>query len=133
MRLSVNQYAKALYETVRDKSQDEVDLTVANFLKILRKNGQMKLAKKIVEKFSSLWNSENGIVEVEVVTRYKLQDTIIKEIEKFIQEKYSAKEVIIKNIIDEKIQGGIIIKIGDELMDASVARKLADLKNSLMA
>jgi F-type H+-transporting ATPase subunit delta len=72
-------------------------------------------------------------VEVEVVTRYKLQDTIIKEIEKFIQEKYSAKEVIIKNIIDEKIQGGIIIKIGDELMDASVARKLADLKNSLMA
>lgn len=133
MRLSVNQYAKALYGAVKEKSQAEIDLTVVNFLKILQKNGQMKLAKKIVEKFSNVWNIEKGIIEAEVITRYKMQDTITKKIEKFIKEKYAAKEVVIKNIVDEKIQGGIIIKVGDELLDASVERKLVELKNSLVA
>ncbi|KKR21347.1 MAG: ATP synthase subunit delta [Candidatus Moranbacteria bacterium GW2011_GWA2_39_41] len=133
MRLSVNQYAKALYEAAKDKSQSEIDLVVTNFLKLLQKNGQIKLAKKVSEKFSAIWNKEQGVVEAEVVTRYKLQDTMTKEIEKFIKYKYSANEVVIKNVVDEKIQGGVIIRIGDELLDTSVARKLAELKSSLMA
>jgi len=133
MKITVTQYTKSLYEATKDKPQKEVDLTVANFLKLLQKNGQMKLAKKIVEKFSSIWNSENGIVEAEVITKYEMQDAITKEIEKFIMEKYAAKDVIIRNIIDEKIQGGIIVKVGDEMMDASISRKLVELKNSLVA
>ncbi|MDP1884494.1 MAG: ATP synthase F1 subunit delta [Candidatus Moranbacteria bacterium] len=133
MRLSANQYAKALYVATKDKSQEEVDLTVGNFLKLLRKNGQMKSAGKILEKFSAIWNGENGIVEAEVTSRKELDKASQDAIKEFIAEKYAAKEVTIDNIVDEKIQGGIIIRIGDELIDASVRRRLADLKNSLGA
>lgn len=133
MKISTTQYAKALYEATKGKSEKDVHNVIVNFLKLLQKNGQMKLAKKVSEKFSAIWNKEQGVVEAEVITRYKIQDTMTKEIEKFIKEKYSAKEVVIKNVVDEKIQGGVIIKVGDELLDASVARKLVELKNSLMA
>ncbi|MDO8240396.1 MAG: ATP synthase F1 subunit delta [Candidatus Moranbacteria bacterium] len=131
MKITVTQYAKSLYEAIKDKPQIEVDLVVTNFLKLLQKNGQMKLAKKVSEKFSAIWNKEQGVVEAEVITRYKIQDTMTKEIEKFIKEKYSAKEVVIKNVVDEKIQGGVIIKVGDELLDASVAGMLENLKKEL--
>ncbi|MFA7209519.1 MAG: ATP synthase F1 subunit delta [Parcubacteria group bacterium] len=131
MRLSVNQYAKALYASVKDKSQDDISLVVANFLKLLRKNGQMKSAGKIIDNFSAIWNKENGIVEADVTSREALDRASQDGIKKFIMEKYAAKEVIISNIVDEDIRGGIIIRIGDELIDASVRRRLADLGNSL--
>ena len=133
MRLTVNQYAKALYESVQEKSQSEVDSVVANFLNILQKNGQLKLAKKIVEKFSAIWNKQNEIVEATITSREKLDAETLQKIEKFVAEKYSARKVVLDNKIDEKIRGGIIIKIGDELLDASVERRLADLRNSLVA
>ncbi len=131
MRLSVNQYAKALYGAVAEKSQAEIDLTVVNFLKILQKNGQMKLAKKIVEKFSDIYNKEQGIVEAEITSREVLSSELLNKIKTYIINKYSAKEVVIKNIVDEKIKGGIILQVGDEMMDASVSGMLANLKKEL--
>ena len=48
-----------------------------------------------------------------------------------MKEKYKAKEVVIKNKIDENIKGGIIIKVGDEIVDASISGKLRSFKSSL--
>lgn len=132
MKITTTQYAKSLYELTVGKSKQEVDGFVAGFIKVLRKNRQTGLVKKIIEKFSEIYNQQNGIVEAEITTRYKIQDTMTKQVEKFIKEKYSAKEMVIKNIIDEKIKGGIILKIGDEVLDGSVARQLRDLKNNLV-
>jgi F-type H+-transporting ATPase subunit delta len=132
MRLTVNQYAKALYGSVKDKSQDEANLIVANFLKLLQKNKQTKLTKKIIEKFSAVWNEAHGIVEAEIVSREELDADTLQKIKEFIRKEYTAKEVIIKTIIDASIKGGIIIRVGDELMDASVERKLRELRNSLV-
>lgn len=132
MRLSINQYAKSLYAATKDKSQEEVDLVVSNFLKLLQKNGQTKLIKKIVEKFSKFWNSENGIVEAEVASREKLSSELRNKLHDYITSKYQAKEVILNNVIDKNIQGGVIIKVGDDLMDASVAGALINLKKELI-
>lgn len=132
MRLTVNQYAKALYGSVKDKSQDDVNLIVASFLKLLQKNKQTKLAKKIIEKFSAVWNKEHSIAEAEIVSREMLDDNMLQKMKEFIGEKYGAKEVVVKNIIDVEIKGGIIIRVGDELLDASVAGMLKSLKKELV-
>lgn len=132
MKITANQYAKSLYEATAEKSKQEIDGAVAGFLKVLRKKNQMKLAKKIIEKFSEIYNKKNGIVETNVITRYKIQDTITKKIESFIKEKYQAKKVILNNKIDLSIKGGIIIKVGDEILDGSVAKQLQNLKSILL-
>jgi len=131
MKATATQYAKTLYELTRDKSHKEVDEVVSNFTKELARNGQMKLASNIVAKFGEVYNAENGIVEAEVVTRSDMKQATSDKVEKFIKEKYDAKKVVIENIIDEKIKGGIIIKIGDEIIDASVDRQLMELKKEL--
>jgi F-type H+-transporting ATPase subunit delta len=131
MKISINQYARSLYESTADKSESDVDIFLVNFVKVLAKNRQTKLAVKIIKKFGELYNKENGIAEVEAISSRKLEADQIKQIEKFIQEKYSVREVIIDNKIDESIKGGIILKIGDEILDASVERQLRELKKSL--
>jgi len=131
MRTTTTQYAKALYEVTTNKSEKDIDNVIVNFLKILQKNGQLKLAKKIIENFSGIWNKQNEIVDATVTSRVALDAETLKKIEKFVAEKYLVKEAVLDNVIDAKIKGGIIIKVGDEMMDASVAKRLADLKLSL--
>lgn len=131
MRISAAQYAKTLFERTADKTKQEIDAVVANFLKVLIKNRKIKLANKIIERFSEIYNKENGIVEAEVTTKSDMGHATCDKIKKFIKEKYKTEKVEIKNVIDEKIQGGIIIRVGDEVMDASVSRNLAELKKEL--
>ena len=131
MKVTVNQYAKGLYELTAGKSKPEVDGIVASFIKVLQKNRQLKLADRIITKFKEISNQENGIVEAEITSREKLSGETIKKLNSFVKEKYQAKEVILNNKIDLNIQGGIVIKVGDEVLDGSVARQLHNLRGSL--
>ncbi|MFA6382815.1 MAG: ATP synthase F1 subunit delta [Parcubacteria group bacterium] len=131
MKITAIQYANTLYELTDGKTKQEVDGVVAGFLKVLRKNNQLKMAGKIIEKFSNLYNQKNGIVEAEVTSREALSKDVGNKLRNYVSTKYKAKEVVIKNKIDEGIKGGIIIKVGDEIVDASISGKLRSLKSSL--
>ena len=131
MKISVNQYAKTLLELTDGKTEQEVSDIVKKFADILKKDGQIKNTPKIIEKFSELYNAKHRIVEVIMTTRQKSENQSIKEIEEFVKKKYDAKEIIIKNVIDEKIKGGIIIKVGNEVLDGSVSGQLKKLKKIL--
>lgn len=131
MKVTVNQYAKTLYESVTDKPKKEIPGIIVSFIKLLAKNHQIKNGRKIIEKFGDIYNKENGIIEAEVTSREALSNMLGDQIKSFIKKKYQAKEAVLKNIIDEKIKGGIVIKVGDELMDASVAKQLEKLRSSL--
>lgn len=131
MKITVNQYAKSLYAATEDKSQKEIGEAVSNLIKILQKNRQFKLVSKITKKFTEIWNQEKGIVEAEITSREKLHGEASTQVLAYIKEKYLAKEVILRSIINEKIQGGIIIRVGDEILDGSVSGQLKMLKNNL--
>ncbi len=132
MKVSTTQYAKTLLELTENKSQDEVLAVVKNFAEQLKKDGQLKNSAKIVEKFSELYNSANGIVEATVTTSRSLLSDQVHQVESFVKEKYSAKEVVINSVIDEKIKGGIVIRVGDEVIDGSVEMQLKKLKKELV-
>lgn len=131
MKITVNQYAKSLYAATGDKNQKEIGDAVSNFIKILQKNRQLKLFSKITQKFTEIWNQEKGIVKAEITSREELHTELRNKVSKYVKERYQAKEVILHNIIDEKIQGGIIIRVEDEILDGSVVRQLQELKNNL--
>jgi F-type H+-transporting ATPase subunit delta len=133
MRITSAQYAKSLYEATAEKSHAEVDVLVSNFVKVLSKNGQMRLKNEIMRKFETVSNMKNGIVVAEVSSREELSAETVEKLTTFIKEKYSAKEVVIKNMVDEKTQGGVIVKVGDEIMDASVKGQLKKMRNILVS
>jgi len=131
MKVSTLQYAKTLLELTENKSQEDVLDIVKKFADQLKKDGQLKNAGKIMEKFSDIYNKQHGIVVAEIVSRVEMRNDELKKIEEFIMKKYGGDKVEIKNTIDGKIKGGIVIKVGDEVIDGSVAGKLKRLKKSL--
>jgi F-type H+-transporting ATPase subunit delta len=132
MKASANQYAKTLLELTDGKTERETSDVVKKFAEVLKKDGQMKNAAKITEKFSEIYNAKHGIVEAQVITKDKIGESEMKKIKSYVKEKYDAKEVIASNIIDEKIKGGVIIKVGDEVLDASISAQLKRLERELV-
>jgi F-type H+-transporting ATPase subunit delta len=131
MKVSINQYANTLLELTGGKTEQEISATVEKFTAVLKKDWQMKNAGKIMEKFSQMYNAKHGIVEAQITTKEKIAGSEIKKLEDYIKEKYSAKEIVMDNVVDENIKGGIIIKVGDEVLDGSVAAQLKKLSNAL--
>jgi F-type H+-transporting ATPase subunit delta len=127
MKINSKQYAKVLYELTKDKSEKEIDSVVLDFSKELRKQRKLKMMDDIMSKFSDIYNKENRIVEVEVISAREIEEGQVKEISSFVKEKYGAKEVILDKKIDEKIKGGIILRIGDEIIDGSISKKIKNL------
>lgn len=132
MKASIAQYAKTLLEITDGKTEKEISGVVARFAENIKKGGELKNAGKMIEKFTELYNKKHGIIEATVVTRCKMQDTRYKDIEDFIKKKYEAKEVVLKNVVDENIKGGIVIRVGDEILDSSISSQLKRLRSALI-
>ncbi|MHB1253660.1 MAG: ATP synthase F1 subunit delta [Candidatus Humimicrobiaceae bacterium] len=84
----------------------------------------------IYNKFVLLVNKIKTQIMVEVVSAIKLDDKLMKEIKKSIDEK-TKLDVRLKNVVDKNIIGGLLIKIGDKIIDLSVKSKINDLKTRL--
>lgn len=132
MKVASAQYAKALYEATKNKKHQEIDESVLNFVKTLAGSNQLRLKNDIIKKFSEVFNQENNIIEAEIISREKLSGALINKLIKFLKDKYQVKEVVVNNKIEESVVSGVIIKVNDEVLDGSVSRQLAELRNVLV-
>jgi len=82
--------------------------------------------------FVGLANCLKRQVSIEVISVIELDKEILNEIKEHVDKK-TGLDVRIKNVLDKNIIGGIVIKIGDKVIDLSIKDKLEDLKNKLKA
>ncbi|XP_026465079.1 ATP synthase subunit O, mitochondrial-like [Ctenocephalides felis] len=99
--------------------------TIANFLEIVAENNRLKHLKLMVNQFDELMKSARGEVVVRVTSAINLDEeqtaNLQETLEKFLA--FGDKPQM-ELVVDPSIIGGLIIKIGDRLIDMSVARKI---------
>lgn len=103
------------------------DLTLSFIILIAKKKREI-LLPEIAECFIALYKNNKNIKEVSVVTAKPLDDDLRKEVMSYI-EKQSNSKIELKEIIDESLIGGAIIRMDDKQLDASISSKLKSLKN----
>jgi F-type H+-transporting ATPase subunit delta len=130
MKFSAKQYAQALYDSLQDTDPKDVDLILNNFVEVLALNNDIRSFSEIEEEFHKLELAKDGKKLAEVTTAHPLskesERDIIGELNKIVK-----GDVEIKKKIDEKILGGVIVKMDDQLIDASVRGELDNLKEQL--
>lgn len=127
MKYNPRQYAQALYESLKDAKEDEVDLVFKNFYSILLRNNDLKLINKIIEKIEEIDKEERGVVEVEVTSAKEVDEDLMLKMRNLIGEKAE-----IQAKVDSGLIGGLKVQIGDLLIDGSIKAKLNKLKQSLI-
>jgi F-type H+-transporting ATPase subunit delta len=99
-----------------------------SFLKLVVNKGRSAILFDTAKQFVAQYNLIKGIVTAEVTSAIALTDTSRAEIVSLVKKELGAKEVLVKEKIDEKLIGGFILKVGDKQFDASIASGLSKLK-----
>jgi F-type H+-transporting ATPase subunit delta len=130
MKFSSKQYAQALFESLEGTDPKDVDLLLNNFIEVLALNNDVKRFDEIETEFHKLELKKKGgklaeVTSAKPLTRENERD-IIHELNKLVK-----GDVELKKKIDEKILGGVVIRMDDKLIDASVKGELNKLKKDL--
>ncbi len=123
--------AAARGESLRQCFSDRITDLMLRFLLVLNAKGRLGHLESINTAYDQLVQEAYGKVEVDIWTPAPLESQQLAEITGHI-EKALSKEPVIHSYSDPKMIGGIKLRIGDQLIDGSVAAKLKRLRSDLL-
>lgn len=86
----------------------------------------------IITKYEELVHKAAGIVNAEVQTAVPLSDEQVSRLKEELAQRYQANEVRLTQSVDENLLGGVIVKANDQILDGSLATKLAAIRQSII-
>ena len=107
-----------------------VSQMAVNLVYMLVDRHRLVLLPQVFESFLNMYNKEKGIVVADVTSAVPLDEAHQQRVQQQLS-RITGKAVELRMHEDPRILGGIIARIGDELIDASVATRLATLAQRL--
>ena len=109
-----------------------IDKELVGFLRLLVMKGRYADLDSILQYFRNAVKEEKGIGVAYVKSAATLSDRQKKQIEEKLLETTKYTNMEMHYSIDAAIIGGLVIRIGDHVVDSSIATKLNELKKQLM-
>ncbi len=103
-----------------------------NFVAVLARNERLDVLTEIAGQFEALRNAHEGVVDARIASAFPLSEAQLADIVETLRAKYG-RQVKASVSVDPDLIGGVSIRVGDEVMDASVRGKLAQLASVLRA
>jgi F-type H+-transporting ATPase subunit delta len=122
--------AAALTDFVLGVSGDSLNETGSNLVKVLADARRLAILPEINNLFEQLKAEAEGVIEVTVTSAYELaadQQAAISE----AMAKRLGRKVEITSDIDDSLIGGVVIRAGDSVIDASVKGRLKALATQM--
>jgi F-type H+-transporting ATPase subunit delta len=112
------------------KALEGVQKEVLSLALILLRRGRTSLGPGIVEAYQELLDEARGVSHATVTTAVTLSDEELEAVKKKLSE-IAGGEVVVQTEVDEEILGGVVVRIGDRLIDGSTKGRLLALKQRL--
>ncbi|WP_068636709.1 F0F1 ATP synthase subunit delta [Thauera butanivorans] len=123
--LSADQLVKLVLDVAGTLSAEQ-----QNFVRILVDNERLQVLPEIRDLFVALKNEHEGVLEAEIASAFPLDDATLVSLKSDLEARFKAK-LNIQVHIDPALIGGVRIAVGDEVIDASVRGKLANMAAAL--
>lgn len=107
-----------------------VDPVVENFLKLLIENHRMPVIFRTRREYDVLWEQENKLLPVTVTSAVALDDATVKSIGDAIG-RQTGQQVELTANVDPDVLGGLIVRVGNSILDASIRNRLENLRRSV--
>ncbi len=109
-----------------------VNPMVRNMVNLLVARGLADAISEACAEYAQLLDRQEGRQRVEVTTAVPLEPSEIERITGFISG-LIGREVVVTAQVDEEVLGGLVIQIGDRLLDGSARARLDGLRERLAA
>jgi F-type H+-transporting ATPase subunit delta len=131
MKISVQQYAQSLFESVSGKSEKEVKVVLHNFVALLGQHQDLNKEAAIIEAFQKIWNEEKAEVAATLSSARQLETKTKEMVVDYLKDRTSAQKISLTENIDKDLIGGFVLRYGSQILDGSLKTSLASLKNKL--
>jgi F-type H+-transporting ATPase subunit delta len=108
----------------------DADPVIINFLELLIEKHRMPAVFRIRANYDALWEEENKLLPVHITSAVELDDAIVKQLGERISEQTDRK-VDMSADVDPDILGGIVVRVGNSILDASVRNRLEQLRRQV--
>ena len=106
----------------------EPELT--NFLELLVDKHRMTEVFRIRRELDELWKQENRRIDVTVTSAVELDPSVVEKIGQEV-ERQTGEKVDLSSEVDGEILGGIVLQVGNKVLDASIRSRLEKLRKSV--
>ena len=100
---------------------------ISNFVAVVAQNRRLFVLRDIVRDFRTLLSAHRGELVAEVTSAKSLNDEQLAKIKDQLTTSMKS-DVQVETAVDEKILGGIIVKIGSRMVDSSLRTKIQNLR-----
>jgi F-type H+-transporting ATPase subunit delta len=106
------------------------DPELVNFLELLIEKGRMAEVFRIRRELEKLWKVENKRIDVTVTSAVELDPAVVTKVGEEI-ERQTGQKVELASRVDDEILGGIVLQVGNMVLDASIRSRLEKLRKSV--
>jgi len=108
--------------------QSKVGTLTNTFMGILVRKGRERLLPDVAHAFNELYKQGRNIVVAHVASAVPLTAATRTRVQAIAEKQHPGKTIELVEKVDPALIGGVTIRIGDELYDGTVSRRLADLR-----
>jgi F-type H+-transporting ATPase subunit delta len=101
-----------------------------NFLELLAERHRLPATFRIRRSFDELWREEHKMLPVEVTSAVELDESLVRSIGDRIEER-TGRKVELTSRVDPDIIGGLVLRVGNRVLDASVQGRLQRLRKQI--
>jgi F-type H+-transporting ATPase subunit delta len=103
---------------------------LVNFLELLAEKHRVPVIFRIRRRFDEMWAKEKRRLEVRLTSAVELPPDVVREVGKQIEDQ-TGQTIELESDVDENILGGIVLQVGNMVLDASVRNKLERLRKEV--
>lgn len=107
------------------------DITM-RLLRLVSERGRIEILKSLEEKYAQLLRDRKNIIGAKLTSSKELSPSEIADIKARLTE-HLGKKLELEVIIDKSLLGGVILRLGDQVIDGSLKGKLAVVEKELLA
>jgi F-type H+-transporting ATPase subunit delta len=107
-----------------------VDTELQNFLELLVEKSRMPDLFRIRRQFEQLWKRERKQLDVTVTSAVELDPAVVEKVGSEV-ERQTGQKVELASRVDGEILGGIVLQVGNMVLDASIRSRLEKLRKSV--
>jgi ATP synthase F1 delta subunit len=113
-----------------DRAVSDADPILINFLKLLIENHRMPVIFRVRRAYEVLWEDRNQLLPVQITSAIDLDSSVADRIGKEIGEQ-TGRKVELTQTTDPDILGGIVLRVGNSILDASIRNRLENLRKQV--
>lgn len=109
-------------------SLDKLSSVTRNLLTCLAGNARLVELPKVASTFSTLMKAKRGQVDAKIISSEPLSPAMLKEVQAAMQSQVAANQtVILEQVTDPSIVGGLQVQIGDQFLDLSIKSRVDEI------